>query len=476
MALNDVTREAVLKAIADFDGRGRDAFLAHYGFAEATRYLIVHAARFYDSKAIVGVAHGYLPGQKPLTAKEFSGGIDAAVRRLRELGFEVVASAPGSADEVEGGAWSAREIERTVAAYFDLFREIRLGRSPVKKAVYQSLHEEMPQRTAKAFERKFMNISFWLDEDGFEWISGLPPAKGAQAALREPTLRRALADGIPRYGKALAPARPVQAKRTYLLTWNPARWTWTNLDEQLAASAAGKPVIEKWSTGNTRSIEEGDRLFLLKLGEDPRGLMGAGHAVGSVTEDPHWDPVRRERGDTTPRVQVRFERLVARDSVLPVEALRTGPLGEIHWSPQSSGTQVPTHLAAALEEVWERFQPHAGASASPDELTPGVKYIEGAALSVVVNRYERDPEARKACIRLHGTDCAVCGFSFARRYGRHGAGFIHVHHLSPLAQGDGHGAAVDPERDLRPVCPNCHAMLHRGERLLSIQELKAMLR
>ena len=63
----------------------------------------------------------------------------------------------------------------------------------------------------------------------------------------------------------------------------------------------------------------------------------------------------------------------------------------------------------------------------------------------------------------------VCGFNFEDRYGTHGKGFIHVHHLDPLAQGE---REVVPERDLRPVCPNCHYMLHRNGKLLSPEVLK----
>jgi len=110
----------------------------------------------------------------------------------------------------------------------------------------------------------------------------------------------------------------------------------------------------------------------------------------------------------------------------------------------------------------------------PDELEPGHKYVEGARKQVRVNAYERDPRARKACLKKHGFNCAVCGFSFEARYGLLGKDFIHVHHLKPMALTDGE-YELDPVTDLRPVCPNCHAMLHRQEQMLSIEELQAIL-
>lgn len=69
----------------------------------------------------------------------------------------------------------------------------------------------------------------------------------------------------------------------------------------------------------------------------------------------------------------------------------------------------------------------------------------------------------------------MCGFNFEFRYGKIGKDFIHVHHLKPLALTDSE-YELDPIADLRPVCPNCHAMLHRGENVLSIEKLRARIK
>jgi predicted HNH restriction endonuclease len=101
--------------------------------------------------------------------------------------------------------------------------------------------------------------------------------------------------------------------------------------------------------------------------------------------------------------------------------------------------------------------------------------MEGALHRVTANRFERNPIARRACIAHYGDSCIVCGFSFEKVFGLRGKGFIHVHHLSPLARQQG-SYTVDPIRDLRPVCPNCHAMLHRDDPPTSIDDLRAELR
>jgi hypothetical protein len=108
----------------------------------------------------------------------------------------------------------------------------------------------------------------------------------------------------------------------------------------------------------------------------------------------------------------------------------------------------------------------------PDELPDGENFYEGARQQVLVNRYERDPKAREACIRHYGGKytCAVCCFSFEQVYGQIGRNYIHVHHIVPLSRINAR-YEMDPVKDLIPVCPNCHAMLHRGA--LSVEELKA---
>lgn len=99
--------------------------------------------------------------------------------------------------------------------------------------------------------------------------------------------------------------------------------------------------------------------------------------------------------------------------------------------------------------------------------------FEGAKKSIIVNAYERSSKARHLCLKEHGHKCCVCGFDFAEFYGEIGAGYIEVHHLKPLNEIN-EKYQVDPVNDLIPVCPNCHAMLHKAN--ISIEELKLLIR
>lgn len=139
--------------------------------------------------------------------------------------------------------------------------------------------------------------------------------------------------------------------------------------------------------------------------------------------------------------------------------------------------QMHPEVAEALEILgW--VSPHSEVSKSlklyPDEIEETKIYREGTVKQILVNSYERDSQARSECIKQYGLDCSICGFNFSQVFGELGKGFIHVHHLKPISE-IGEEYVIDPIKDLRPVCPNCHAMIHRSSSLLSIEELKKII-
>lgn len=90
-------------------------------------------------------------------------------------------------------------------------------------------------------------------------------------------------------------------------------------------------------------------------------------------------------------------------------------------------------------------------------------------------KYERDPRNRSEAIRFHGLKCKICSFDFSKIYGELGKGFIEIHHLKPLASLD-EEVIVDPQKDLVPVCANCHRMIHRSRyKTYSLQEISDMI-
>ena len=97
---------------------------------------------------------------------------------------------------------------------------------------------------------------------------------------------------------------------------------------------------------------------------------------------------------------------------------------------------------------------------------------EGAVKTVSVNRYERNPAARKICLDKFGSKCKICKVDLGEIYGAVGRGYIHVHHIKQLSE-IGQTYEIDPIKDLIPVCPNCHSMLHQKNPAYTPEELKS---
>ncbi len=119
----------------------------------------------------------------------------------------------------------------------------------------------------------------------------------------------------------------------------------------------------------------------------------------------------------------------------------------------------------------------------PEEIPDkeAVKLLEGQKTTVTINAFERNQEARARCLAYYSKvnggqiKCEICGFDFSKVYGKLFEGKIHVHHLVEISS-IGEEYEIDPERDLIPVCPNCHMVLHSKKPAFSIDAVREMIR
>ncbi|HEV7643832.1 MAG TPA: hypothetical protein VGO50_07830 [Pyrinomonadaceae bacterium] len=261
---------------------------------------------------------------------------------------------------------------------------------------------------------------------------------------------------------------------TFLLTWNPYKWTWHDLGKDSEKVREGQEIQRRWSCGVTKKIKNGDRIFLAKLGDDTRGIIASGYVNQPPYYDAHWDI--EKRGQEGLYVGIIFDTLLnpETDLYLSIKDLSYPPLSNFNWTPQSSGTEIPAEIAEELELFWEEF---AGSQIFiPEEIEDGeaARLFEGSKKQIQVNAYERNKAARNECIKYYGAKCFVCDFDFGKVYGEIGKGFIHVHHLKPLWEIN-EKYEIDPLEDLRPVCPNCHAIIHRHKEVLLIEDIKSLI-
>ena len=130
---------------------------------------------------------------------------------------------------------------------------------------------------------------------------------------------------------------------TYLLTWNPERWQWNYIQKSIAQIETDGFCFEPWSVGVTKKIHTGDRVFLMKLGEKPRGISASGWVTSDTYEDKHWD----DNSKNAFYVDVHFDAIIdpSQEPIFSIELLQDKIYSAVNWTPQASGMSIPDDVA-----------------------------------------------------------------------------------------------------------------------------------
>ncbi len=136
------------------------------------------------------------------------------------------------------------------------------------------------------------------------------------------------------------------------------------------------------------------------------------------------------------------------EEILEKELINIGKCSEWNKLAEKLGLEMPRAKEERLPEEYDNQAP----------------IVEGAKKQITVNAYERDPKAVKICkdYYMHRDGklvCQICKFDFGAIYGPEYANKVHVHHKKPISE-IGEEYEIDPIKDLIPVCPNCHMVLH----------------
>jgi hypothetical protein len=139
----------------------------------------------------------------------------------------------------------------------------------------------------------------------------------------------------------------------FLLIWSPKKWPWPELPEIAKRVAAGEAVTDVWGCGVARSILPGDRVFVHRVAQEPKGLFASGY----VTRAPYEVPDAASKRGYRLCIDFVYDWLVDahQQVVIPRDALRTHPFSVQTWDAQSSGTSIKPMVEGALEKRWKEL-------------------------------------------------------------------------------------------------------------------------
>jgi uncharacterized protein (DUF433 family) len=142
---------------------------------------------------------------------------------------------------------------------------------------------------------------------------------------------------------------------TFLLTWNPAKWQWGDFLAEARVLKRGGKFAGHWSCGNSTQLRKGDRVFMMKQGPKPRGIVAAGWVTSDEPYDAtHWEKDKRRTGKAARYVDIDFDVILNPETepILGVEQLSKGALGAVRWGTQMGGIRIADTAAALLEVRW----------------------------------------------------------------------------------------------------------------------------
>ena len=185
---------------------------------------------------------------------------------------------------------------------------------------------------------------------------------------------------------------------SYLLTWNP--------DHFKLGGDAGVELGQEidWSC-HSKQPQPGDVVYLVRLGQEPRGIV----ARGLVTEGAHDGPDWKDASKTRNYIRFRIDehRSDCARGLLPLLLLNKAMPAQ-RWNPQSSGVEIAPAIAARLELLWHAGEGQhslkqyvAWSSADRKESCPGwLKIYQEVTVLAKALRAGETPLDQTALVRL----------------------------------------------------------------------------
>lgn len=196
---------------------------------------------------------------------------------------------------------------------------------------------------------------------------------------------------------------------SYLLVWNPKKSDWHEIEREERKVQTGRRLTISWSCGNRKNMLIGSRVFLVRVGQNPKGLIASGRTV--------CEPYKEGRKKSL-FVEFRADALSV-DPILTVEHLQSAIGTEFNWTPEGSGIEIPTDIANDLERLWSKNRlPDAARYAEALRKISG--RVNAAQKALLVSHYHC--LNRTATARVLAAKTGMSGFEAVNLiYGRLGA-------------------------------------------------------
>ena len=513
MALGDLTLAAVQQAVEEHDRLGRELFHAKYGYKPMLRQILAVNERLYDARAICGAAI-HLSQLQSVHLDQ--GALNQSARRCREVlenfQFTVLDSIPRHeilgdsgtpihstceiAAEPDGwavtihsrGGTASSQGERNSGYKYGL--ELLVQRMARINATIRDAFVDSDRTSLQPVEERRVLEDLPIIPSEANALMLTTKIMSAAAKVRVDESAKAGHNNTRRVRVRFTTIRPMslQAMELVLTAGRthpvPLFVVTCNAEfEQISGSdyhdsithteGYVSPTAALLAELRNHGVVKGDHLMLFYQGSEG-GIVADGVAIEYAPAD------HGNEGAAKSFLELSLRSRVPYDDRMPLERFKHMTSG-VSWDEmQTPGQRLSDGDAESLRKEWDSWLRESISNLSGEEAGAAnrslVHDIEGTVRRVSTNRYERSQAARTTCIAHHGALCAVCRLDFEKMYGEIGRGYIHVHHIVPVSQmGDNY--KVDAVKDLVPVCPNCHAMLHSGvDRPRTVEELRALIR
>jgi hypothetical protein len=182
---------------------------------------------------------------------------------------------------------------------------------------------------------------------------------------------------------------------TYLLVWNPAKWTFQDWPQALLDMAQQGFYIRQWSCMSKKPVP-GDTVLLKKTGKGLTGIIASGVVLSPPYDNRHWG--KNKESIRKQYIQVKFDRLAdyTKGEILPVN-----DRADFGYVPQASGCVLDEEKATSLIQ---RFRDYVAAPVIvPTTTVPAERKRVGLSVRIRYAILDRDAHTCRYCGRSSPT-------------------------------------------------------------------------